>query len=71
MAFLRRDKGDNCLVSSRWAGQASNRPLDTRDDDLAQAGLDRFEEMMTLLGAGSPDDHARADPGTSAAPPEA
>jgi integrase len=63
MAFLRRDKGGNYLVSFRWAGVAYNRSLDTRDTDLAEAGLARVDEALTLLKRGRLVIPQGADPG--------
>lgn len=63
MAFLRRDKSGNYLVSFRWAGKAYNRSLDTQDHDLAQAGLARVDETLTLLRRGRLTIPERADPG--------
>src|SRR4051794_7987229 len=63
MAFLRRDKSGNYLVSFRWAGKAYNRSLDTPDHDLARAGLARVEETLTLLKRGLLSIPDGADPG--------
>ena len=52
MASLVKDKGGNYLVAFRWATRQYTRSLDTRDADIAEAGVRRVEETLMRLKRG-------------------
>ncbi len=64
MASLVRDKSGNYLVAFRWASKQYTRSLDTRDPDVAEAGVLRVEETLMRLKRGWASLPAGCAPGT-------
>jgi integrase len=52
MASLRKDRSGNYLVAFRWAGIQFTRSLDTKDEAVARAGVNRAEETIMRLKKG-------------------
>jgi hypothetical protein len=64
MASLVEDKSGNFLVAFRWAARQYTRSLDTKDREVAEAGVRRVEETLMRLKRGWDSLPAGCDPGT-------